>query len=457
MKQLKLITLIMVLGVWIFAATGPQFDEFFRDQTMRLDFYFTGTKTQNLFSLDAIYTNPGWAGSQTNLIDTLNLGHHLIRVYDAESQGLLYSRGFSSIFNEWQSTDEAAHEIWRTFHFSILIPFPQKNITVTLSSRDHQNQFIEKFRTSVEPDSRFIIRDKVSSDYRLRKLIDNGPSSQKIDLLILPEGYTKAEMRKFRQRCNHFLDVFFNVSPFQESADKFNVWMLEVPSAESGIDNPREGIFKQTAFDLTFNSLDLDRYVLTLNNKTVRDIAAQAPYDQIIFIFNSNKYGGGGIFNLYSTCYSTAAEPEQSSWPDYVFVHEFGHSFAGLADEYYTSSTPYNDLYPVGVEPWEPNITALLNPAELKWSDLVTPDIPLPTPWEKAFFDQATKDHSNELEQILKSQKNYGQVGAFQGAGYASEGLYRPCLDCIMFSRHQIAFCPVCQTAILKVIRFNTE
>jgi len=439
------------------ASTGPQFDEYFLDQTMRLDFYFTGTKTQHLFSLDAIYINPLWAGSQTNLIDTLNLGSHLISIYDLESQTLLYSRGFSSIFNEWQSTTEAAQEIRRTFHFSLLIPLPRKAITVTLSSRNCQNQFIGLFKTNLDPDSRFINRDKVNPDYRLRKLINNGSPDHKIDLLILPEGYTRAEMRQFRIKCQHFTNVLFNVSPFQEESDKFNVWILEVPSPESGIDNPREGIFKRTTFGLTYNSLDLDRYVLSLENKTIRDIAAQVPYDQIIFIFNSNKYGGGGIFNLYSTVYSTAAQPEQNTWPDYVFVHEFGHSFAGLADEYYTSSTPYNNLYQAGVEPWEPNITALLNPDELKWSNLVALEIPVPTPWEKTAYDQAVKDKSNGVEQILKSQKYYGKVGAFQGAGYASLGLYRPCLDCIMFSRHQIAFCPVCQTAILKMIRFYSE
>ena len=457
MNKLRYWIITLILDVWCFSATGPCFDDYFLDQTMRLDFYFTGTKTQNIFSLDAVYISPLWSGSQTNLIDTLNLGHHLIRVYDVDSQTLIYSRGFSSIFNEWQSTNEAIQEIWRTFHFSVLIPLPRQAITVTLSSRDRQNQFIEYFKTNIEPDSRFINRDGVYTDYRLKKLIYNGAPTQKIDLLILPEGYTKSEMRQFRQKCRHFTEVLFNVSPFKEEADKFNVWFLEVPSAESGIDNPRGGTFKRTAFDLTYNALDLDRYVLTLNNKTVRDIAAQAPYDFIIFIFNSDKYGGGGIFNLYSTCYSTAAKPEQKGWPEYVFVHEFGHSFAGLADEYYTSSTPYNELYPQGVEPWEPNITALLNPTALKWLDLVSPEVPVPTPWEKSAYEQATYSKASEFEQFLKSQKYYGKVGAFQGAGYASEGLYRPCLDCIMFSRNEIAFCPVCQAAIRKIIHFYSE
>ncbi|MFH1213734.1 MAG: M64 family metallopeptidase [Candidatus Neomarinimicrobiota bacterium] len=457
MKKLHQCLVVLSLSIGCFATTGPRFDDYFLDQTMRLDFYFTGTKTKNIFSLDAVYASPAWAGSQTNLIDTLDLGHHIIRIYDAESQTLLYSHGFSSIFNEWQSTDEAGQEVLRTFPFSLLIPFPRREIIVTLASRNRQNQFVQQFKTTITPDSRFINRDMPGNDYRLRKLIYNGPSSRKIDLLILPEGYTKAEMRQFHERCRHFLSVLFSVSPFKEQADKFNVWMLEVPSAELGIDNPRENIFVCSAFDLTYNSLDLDRYVLAFDNRRLRDIAARVPYDQIIFIFNSNKYGGGGIFNLFATCYSTAEKPEQSSWPDYVFVHEFGHAFAGLADEYYTSSTPYNELYPAGVEPWEPNISALLTPLKVKWQNLVTPGIPLPTPWNKAAYDQAAKDKSPELEQILKNQKYYGMVGAFQGAGYASEGLYRPCADCIMFSRHQIAFCPVCQAAILKMIQFCSE
>lgn len=457
MKGFHCLIISFLLSAVGLSAVGPQFEACFIDQTMRVDLYFTGSKTKSNFSLDAVYATSQWAGSRTNLIDTLNLGSHLIRVYDYESEKLIYSRGFSTLFDEWQSTDEAAQEVLRTFSFSTLIPYPRKSIIVALCARNPQNQFVERFRTTIDPDSRFIQREPLSQKYRLKKLVYKGSPNQKVDLLILPEGYTKQEMRLFRQQCRHYLDVLLNVSPFKENADQFNVWTIEVPSEESGIDNPREGVFRRTAFDLTFNSLDLDRYVLTLNNQQVRVIADQAPYDQIIFLFNSNKYGGGGIFNLYSTCYSTAATPDQITWPDYVFVHEFGHSFAGLADEYYTSSTPYNDLYPAGIEPWEPNITELLNPFSIKWQKMLTPGIALPTPWNKTVYDQKSSEKSPDLESILKNDVNYGKVGAFQGAGYASEGLYRPCLDCIMFSRNQIAFCPVCQAAIFKMIKFYTE
>jgi len=455
------ITFYLIFGILIctalLASTGPQFDDYFIDQTMRIDFYFTGTKTQSCISLDAVYRTSRWAGSVTNLLDTLNLGSHLIRIYDYESEKLIYSRGFSTLFDEWQSTDEAAQEIFRTFSFSMLIPFPKKSVIVALCARDPQNHFIQRFRTTIEPDSRFVQRECLSDKYQTKKLFYNGDIHRKVDILLLPEGYTKNEMRLFRQHCRHYLEVLFNVSPFKENANKFNVWTIEIPAEESGIDNPREGIFKRTVFDLTFNSLDLDRYVLTLNNKQVRDVADQVPYDQIIFLFNSDKYGGGGIFNLFSTCYSIASNPEQITWPDYVFVHEFGHSFAGLADEYYTSSTPYNDLYPAGIEPWEPNITELLNAPSVKWQKYVTPGISIPTPWDKTAYDKAALEKTGNLESILKNDANYGKVGAFQGAGYASEGLYRPCLDCIMFSRNQIAFCPVCQGALTRMIHFYTE
>ncbi|RKY53654.1 MAG: peptidase M64, partial [Candidatus Neomarinimicrobiota bacterium] len=169
------------------------------------------------------------------------------------------------------------------------------------------------------------------------------------------------------------------------------------------------------------------------------------------------KYGGGGIFNLCSCCYIHDDEKEQSWWPNYVFVHEFGHAFAGLADEYYSSAVAYNEFYPPGVEPWEPNITALLDPENLKWKKLVEPDIPIPTPWNKEKYDKIPRSQSKDKEALLHKQEYWGKVGAFKGAGYASEGLYRPYLDCRMFSKSLTGFCPVCSDAIVKMIRFYSE
>jgi len=253
------------------------------------------------------------------------------------------------------------------------------------------------------------------------------------------------------------MQVFFNASPFSEFQEQFNVWYLEVPSEESGIDDPQKGVFVKSAFEFSYNSFETDRYVLGFENQRIRDIAANAPYDQLYFLINSPKYGGGGIFNLYSTCYNHSENEESSWWPDYVFVHEFGHAFGGLADEYYTSEVAYSEFYPPGIEPWEPNITICTDKNQLKWRKLVEDSTPIPTPWEKALYDKIPYKDSKSRKELLLSQEYWGKVGTFKGAGYASEGLYRPFLDCRMFSKSLIGFCPVCSMAIVRVIKFDSE
>jgi len=226
---------------------------------------------------------------------------------------------------------------------------------------------------------------------------------------------------------------------------------------ESGIDNPRTGIFVKSAFELSYNSFDSDRYILAFDNKRIRDIAANAPYDQLYFIINSNKYGGGGIYNLYSTCYSHDDNEENAWWTDYVFVHEFGHAFGGLADEYYSSEVAYSEFYPLDREPWEPNVTPFIHPDSIKWKQFIEPGTPLPTPWNKAAFDEIPYKNQPERFKFLREQENWGKVGAYEGSGYSSEGLYRPYLDCKMFSKSLVGFCPVCKNSIERVIKFHTE
>lgn len=432
-----------------------KFDDYFVSKTMRIDLYQTGTKTKEIISLDKIKEEPIWAGSLVNLIDEMNLGHHIARVYDLETGKLIYSRGFSSVFAEWQTTDEAAEEIYRTFSISVLIPYPKNRIRFTISSRNKDFDFVEVFSTEIDPNSRFINREKPDINYKPKAFWESGPPNIKLDILILPEGYTKSSMKNFKKDLKRLANFLLSTSPFRENKDKINIWYLEVPSAESGIDNPREGVFVNTTFDLSFNTFDTDRYVQSPNNKTMRDIAANAPYDQIYILFNSCKYGGGGIFNFCSCCYNHEEEEEKAWWPEYVFTHEFGHAFAGLADEYYSSSVAYNEFYPEGVEPPEPNVTALLDLDNLKWKELVEPGIPIPTPWDKDEYDKLFDP--KEKEEFLRKQKYWGKVGAFEGAGYSSEGLYRPFLDCRMFSKSLTEFCPVCSTAIVEMINFYAE
>jgi hypothetical protein len=296
-----------------------------------------------------------------------------------------------------------------------------------------------------------------------------------VDLLVLGDGYTGEEMDKFHGDVRRLTGAIFETEPFRSHRGDFNVRAVDVASARPGITQPRKNIWNNTPLGLSFNSFDLERYMLTYKNREIREIAALAPYDFLILLANTERYGGGGIYNLWMT--STV----DSSRSDHVVVHEFGHSLGGLADEYYTSDVAYEEFTPPGTEPWEPNITALLDPKKLKWRDLVQPGTPLPTPWNQKAYDRVSLRYqerrnalrkaraperemdslSNEFQKhfrpLKEKEKYQGRVGAFEGAGYQARGMYRPELDCIMFSPNQKDFCRVCRHAIERVIRLYTE
>jgi hypothetical protein len=283
--------------------------------------------------------------------------------------------------------------------------------------------------------------------------------------------------------------VFFKLEPYKTYKDRFNIYGVFEPSLESGCDEPSHGSFKSTALNSSFDALGSERYLLTEDNKSLRDIAAHVPYDALFIMVNHKRYGGGGIYNLYCT-FTT-----DNQWYEYLMLHEFGHSFAGLADEYYTSDVAYNEFYPKGVEPTEPNITALLDPENLKWKALATPGIEIPTPWEKEDFDKMdnayqkvrreinekiakmkrekapqteiakveeeserlSRENGERVDEYLQKSKFWGKVGAFEGAGYSAKGLYRPMVDCLMFTKGAKPFCKVCEQAVLRVIEHYSE
>ncbi|MEE9162946.1 MAG: M64 family metallopeptidase, partial [Candidatus Neomarinimicrobiota bacterium] len=382
---------------------------------------------------------------------------------------VIYSRGFASIFGEWETIPEA-RDGWGSFHESQRFPEPRRPVRLVLKKRGADGTFQLLHSRMVDPESRFVNRAKITFKGRNWALMDNGPPEVKADLLIMGDGYTKREFRKFRSDARRLVDVLFNTEPFLARRDDFNVRAIHVPAPESGISNPRSYVWRDNPLGSSYNSFDLDRYVLTYANRAVREIAAQVPYDAILILVNERKYGGGGILNLYTTA---AAGSRQAP---YLIVHEFGHSFAGLGDEYYTSPVAYDDFLPIGVEPLEPNITALLDPKSLKWWHLLESDTPIPTPWDQTAFDTVSyafqqkraqlraKGVSEEVmdgyfrevkeatQPILQAQTHYGKVGAFEGAGYQARGLYRPEVDCIMFSRNRPDFCRVCSEAIETVI-----
>jgi len=469
--MLKIKSIVLVLFIFTVALNGaPEFDQYFINKTMRVDYFHTGTAAAEHFSLDRVYQEGEWPGSRINLIDTLDLGKYILRVYDLRTDELLYSRGYSTIFGEWQTTPEAKQGTFQTFHETVRLPFPKKRVKIVLAVRNRYNKFINKFTTTIDPASRFVNRERKKYPYKTQKYIDNGKPEHKVDIVIMGDGYKKNEINKFHKDVKRYTDVFFASQPFKDRKTDFNIWLIDVESPDSGIDEPREGKWRHTALGTSYNSLDSPRYVLTLANKEMRDIAALVPYDQIYILINSPRYGGGGIFNLYSICY-TGSEPRLPQWwSDYVFVHEFGHTFGGLADEYYTSAVAYEEFYLSGVEPWEPNITRLLDRDNPRWKDLIAPGTPVPTPWAKAEYDSLavilrkqkrdTPEYiriEKQMKEIIKMSENKYAVGCFEGAGYASTGIYRPALDCRMFSKSLVEFCPVCQQAINRVIDMYTR
>ena len=452
----------------IFSFSTPSFAA---PRTLRVDYYHTGNSHEEWFSLDRVVLEPlEWPGNLNKAIDESQLGNYLFEVRERASGKLVYSRGFNSVFGEWRTTEEALHGN-RTFSESLRFPSPDAPVEVSLKERDgsgFQGLWKEVWKTVVDPNDKFVDRSRPPSPGALMELQKMGDPATKVDLLVLGDGYTAAERRKFEQDARRFMEALFSTSPFREHQKDFNVWGLCPAAEESGVSRPSSGIYRRSPVGASYDTFGTERYVLTTENRSLRDVASFAPYEFIEILVNGQTYGGGGIFNQYATV------AIDNLWAGYVGVHEFGHQFAALADEYYTSDVAY--LPPEKkTEPWEPNATALLDPANLKWKDLVEAGTPLPTPWDKEEFDRFERDIQRQRKELraagkpeaeidelfrkerekedamLGSQKYTGKVGAFEGANYEAKGYYRPELDCIMFTRHN-KFCAVCRRAIERVI-----
>jgi len=459
-------TFSIVLSSFLFSLLS-----FAAPRTMRVDYYHTGNAQQELFSLDRTVLEPlDWPGNPAKALDESGLGNYLFEVRERQSGKLVYSRGFNSAFAEWCDTEEALHAN-RTFSESLRFPSPAVAVEVSLKARK-AGSFQEVWKTVVDPKDKFVDRSRPAAPGALVELQKNGDPATKVDLLVMGDGYTAAERGKFEKDARRFLEKLFSTSPFREHQKDFNVWGLCPPAEESGIARPSSGIYRRSLLGATYDTFDSERYVLTMENRTLRDVASFAPYEFIEILVNGKTYGGGGIFNQYATV------AIDNGWAGYVGVHEFGHHFAALADEYYTSDVAY---LPPGqkTEPWEPNATALLDPAHLKWKDLVAPGTPIPSPWNKEEFErfeteiqrqrrelraegkpelemeELFRKEREKEEALFRSEKYAGKVGAFEGANYAAKGYYRPEVDCIMFTRYD-RFCAVCRRAIERVIGMYT-
>lgn len=438
------------------------------ERTMRVDYYHTGNATQEVFSIDRLVIEPlEWPGDPSQPIDTTNLGKYIFEVIDRGSNRLIYSRGFSSIYGEWETTEEA-RKVHRTFHESLRFPAPTTPVQVVLKKRDAANAFREVWSFLIDPKDPAIDRSMPPRPERVLEIERNGDPATKVDFLILGDGYQASEMKKFESDTRRLVELLFATSPFKEHRRAFNVWAICLPSEESGISRPSTGVYRYSPYGTTYDAFGSERYILAFANRRFREVAQYAPYEFVEIVVNSRTYGGGGIFGLYGT---VAADSAQAP---YIFVHEFGHHFAALADEYYSSPVAYLPSK-IEVEPWEPNVTALFDSKNLKWKSLMQQDVPLPTPWKKEEFDREEAAIARrrieirkqgrpeeEMEALFKEARDFelklfateayrDSVGAFEGANYESKGYYRPQLDCIMFTR-TTNFCRVCSHAIERVI-----
>lgn len=459
MKSTRLLFLPLLL---IAAAAGAD------PQTLRLDYFHGGSSETEMFSVDRVVLEPlDWPGNPARPVDRTLRGKYLFEVRPPGSDEILYSRSFSSIYGEWETTAEA-RERNRTFHESLRFPAPAAPVDVVLKKRDPAQAFVEVWRTRVDPADYLVHRETAPWQDRVVPIGPHGDSATRVDLLLLGDGYTEAEQEKFLQRARELTERLFATAPFGERRDDFNVWALAPPARVPGVSRPSTGIYRDSPLGVTYDAFRSERYVLTYDNPSLRRIASSAPYEFIEILANGETYGGGGIYGLYSTA---AADSE---WADYLFIHEFAHHFAGLADEYYTSSVAYEPPDEIS-EPYEPNVSALLDPERLKWRHLVARGTPLPTPWPKADFEEHSLAYQaerarmraenvpeaamNELfrsnqsivESMFAGAEHRDVVGAFEGALYQAEGYYRPALNCIMFTR-TAHFCPVCREALNETI-----
>src|SRR3972149_8206722 len=490
---MKTIFTIIFLAFITFMINGQNyvlFEDYFVNATLRIDYHHIGDSKTELFTIDKIYQYGIWAGSTKNLIDNFNNGKYYVKVYDLVSGKLIFSKGYDSYFGEYQTSSIAIKGIKKAYHESILIPLPKEKIKLSIEKRDSGNNLKEIYSSEIDPKDISIIKDKiVDSAVKVFKSVYNGDPQKKFDDAIISEGYTANELGKFRADIERFSQILFTQEPYKSNKEKFNIYGVYKPSEESGTDEPPADIFKNTVLNSTFNSLGSERYLLTEDNKTLRDLAAHVPYDALYIMINHKKYGGGGIYN-WSCTFTT-----DNQWHKYLFLHEFGHSFAGLADELYTSDTAFEDFFKPTVEPVEPNITALLDTTNIKWKKWISSGISLPSFWEKKEFEEMDykwqderralnsrvaelkrnrapkqeildteeeynlkdRQHADELDLFLQKTKNYRKIGAFEGAGYSSKGLYRPMIDCIMFSKGDKPFCRVCEEAIWRGIQCYSE
>lgn len=425
MKKISLFLLYIFVTLSLHAQV---FTDYFTDKSLRIDYIFNGNATKQEICLDGLSSLPHWAGRKHHLSELPLQGNGQILMRDVASGNIIYKTSFSSLFQEWLETDEAKN-ITKGFENTFLVPYPLHPAEIEITLLDPRRNVRASMKHVVNPDD-ILIHKKGNTHITPHKyLLQSGNSDKCIDVAILAEGYTEAEMGVFYKDAAIACESLFAHEPFKSMKNRFNIVAVASPSEDSGVSIPRIGEWKQTALGSHFSTFYSDRYLTTSRVKAIHDALAGIPYEHIIILANTEEYGGGGIYNSYTL--TTAHHPKFRP----VVVHEFGHSFGGLADEYFYDDDVMTDTYPLDVEPWEQNISTKVNFAA-KWEGMLAKNTPIPTP-------------TNE-------SKKY-PVGVYEGGGYSAKGIYRPADDCRMRTNEYPTFCPVCQRSIQRIIEFYTE
>lgn len=413
------------------SAVAQTYDDYFENKTLRVDYLFAGDASRQEVFLDELSVLPQWAGRRHNLDKLPVDGNGEITMTDKATGKVIYRTSFSSLFQEWIGEAEAK-EVRRGFENTFLLPYPKHEAVVTISLKNARRQVSASLTHTVRPDDILIHQRGSQPATPYSYLLKNGSSEECIDVAIMAEGYTQEEMELFMKDAQTACDALFSHEPFRKLKKRFNVIAVQTVSEDSGVSVPRKDEWKHTAVSSHFDTFYSDRYLTTRSVKAIHNHLAGIPYEHIIILANTDTYGGGGIYNSYTL--TTAHHPMFKP----VVVHEFGHSFGGLADEYAYDEAP-SPLYPYDIEPWEQNITTLVDFGS-KWKDM----LPAGTP-EKA--QPAEKD----------ADKIYSKVGIYEGAGYSLKGIYRPATECRMKINEAPRFCPVCERALERMILFYTD
>jgi len=448
MKMMKRLLVMTVLALGMGAgAMAQQFDEVFEDRTLRLDYTFSGTHDRQQIFFHKAAATSRWAGRRSRLAEMLLRGNGQLLVRRHGGNGeLLYVHTFSTLFQEWLATDEA-RRVARSFECSYNIPMPKEVVDVTLTLTDFHNQVTAELTHTIDPQDIMIRRVETPATpfAYVWKPTAEPDITGCIDLAIVAEGYTVEQMAKFERDCERAVQVLFSHEPFTSLKNRFNVLAVKSVSEDSGVSVPHEGLWRRTAAGCHYDMLYTQRYLMTQQMHRVYDLLDGIPFEHVVVLVNTDRYGGGGIYNQINVSSS-----DHHTFPQ-VFVHEFGHGYAGLGDEY-ASDDGYETMYPADTEPWEPNLTTLKD-FDSKWKDLLPAGTVIPTPPVQLPDYRNLK--TDEERRLLNEATQ--RVGVFEGGGYQTKGVFRPCQECRMKINEVEHFCPVCTRAIIAITEFYTS